>query len=152
MVMDFAKVVRVNNFIEMLHRGECMIDSKANDILYYNGKTLADFINYALQTYSNKLSISPIPHSSTLNLAYDAIIAALSHGVVIKQDLKRTIIDISTRLQSCESENGILKSENTSLIEQVKNLNTIKCRLEKELTRYQFISLKSEVIGIKCNR
>src|ERR671932_195178 len=121
MVRDFAKVVRVNNFIEMLHRGECMIDSKANDILYYNGKTLADFINYALQTYSNKLSISPIPHSSTLNLAYDAIIAALSHGVVIKQDLKRTIIDISTRLQSCESENGILKSENTSLIEQVKN-------------------------------
>ena len=137
MVRDFAKVVRVNNFIEMLHRGECMIDSKANDILYYNGKTLADFINYALQTYSNKLSISPIPHSSTLNLAYDAIIAALSHGVVIKQDLKRTIIDISTRLQSCESENGILKSENTSLIEQVKNLNTIKCSLEKELTRYQ---------------
>jgi hypothetical protein len=138
MVRDFAKVVRVNNFIEMLHRGECMIDSKANDILYYNGKTLADFINYALQTYSNKLSISPIPHSSTLNLAYDAIIAALSHGLVIKQqDLKRTIIDISTRLQSCESENGILKSENTSLIEQVKNLNTIKCSLEKELTRYQ---------------
>ena len=54
MVTDFAKVVRINNFIEMLHRGECMIDSKANDISYNNGKSLADFINDALQTYSNK--------------------------------------------------------------------------------------------------
>jgi hypothetical protein len=72
-MMDFAKMVRINNFIEMLHRGECMIDSKANDISYDNGKTLADFINYALQTYSNKLSISPIPDSNTLNLAYNAI-------------------------------------------------------------------------------
>ena len=61
-MMDFAKMVRINNFIEMLHRGECMIDSKANDISYDNVKTLADFI-----TYSNKLSI---PDSSTLNLAY----------------------------------------------------------------------------------
>jgi hypothetical protein len=43
MVTDFAKVVRINNFIEMLHRGECMIDSKANDISYNNGKSLADF-------------------------------------------------------------------------------------------------------------
>ncbi len=68
MVMDFAKIVRINNFIEMLHRGECMIDSKANDISYDNGKTLADFINYALQTYSNKLSISPMPDSTTLIL------------------------------------------------------------------------------------
>ena len=51
-MMDFAKMVRINNFIEMLHRGECMIDSKANDISYDNGKTLAEFINYALQTYS----------------------------------------------------------------------------------------------------
>ena len=39
MVMDFAKAVRINNFIQMLHRGECMIDSKANDILYDNEKT-----------------------------------------------------------------------------------------------------------------
>jgi hypothetical protein len=117
--------------------GECMIDSKANDIPYDNGKTLADFINYALQTYSNKLSISPIPDTSTLNLAYNAIIAALSHGVVIKQqDLRKTIMDIGTRLQSCESENAVLKSENTSLIQQVKNLNTIKSQLEKELSRY----------------
>ena len=138
MVMDFAKTVRINNFIEMLHRGECMIDSKANDISYDDGKTLADFINYALQTYSNKLSVSPIPDSSTLNLAYDAIIAALSHGVVIKQqDLKRTIMDIGSQLHSCESENAILKSENTSLIEQVKNLNTIKSNLERELSQYQ---------------
>jgi hypothetical protein len=60
MLMDFAKMVRINNFIEMLHRGECMIDSKANDISYDNGKTLADFIDYALQTYSNKLSISVV--------------------------------------------------------------------------------------------
>jgi hypothetical protein len=52
MVMDFAKTVRINNFIEMLHRGECMIDSNANDISYDNGKTLADFIDYALQAYS----------------------------------------------------------------------------------------------------
>ena len=138
MVMDFAKTVRINNFIEMLHRGECMIDSKANDISYDDGKTLADFINYALQTYSNKLSVSPIPDSSTLNLAYDAIIAAHSHGVVIKQrDLKRTIMDIGSQLHSCESENAILKSENTSLIEQVKNLNIVKSQLEKELSRYQ---------------
>jgi regulator of replication initiation timing len=137
-MMDFAKMVRINNFIEMLHRGECMIDSKANDIPYDNGKTLAEFINYALQTYSNKLSISPIADSSTLNLAYSAIIAALSHDVVIKQqDLRKTIRDIGTRLQSCQSENAVLKSENTSLIEQVKNLNTIKSSLEKELTRYQ---------------
>jgi hypothetical protein len=57
MVMDFAKMVRINNFIEMLHRGECMIDSKANDISDDNGKSLAEFTNYALQTYSNKLSI-----------------------------------------------------------------------------------------------
>src|ERR671939_1113848 len=113
MVMDFAKTVRINNFIEMLHRGECMIDSKANDIPYDNGKTLADFINYALQTYSNKLSVSPIPDSSTLNLAYNAIIAALSHGVVIKQQDLKTIRDIGTRLERCESENTILKSENT---------------------------------------
>ena len=49
MMMDFAKIVRINNFIEMLHRGECMIDSKANDISYDNGKSLADFINDALQ-------------------------------------------------------------------------------------------------------
>jgi hypothetical protein len=138
MVMDFAKTVRINNFIEMLHRGECMIDSKANDIPYDNGKTLADFINYALQTYSSKLSISPIPDSSTLNLAYSAIIAALSHGVVIKQqDLRKTIRDIGSRLHSCESENAVLKSENTFLIQQVKNLNTIKSSLEKELSRYQ---------------
>jgi hypothetical protein len=137
-MMDFAKMVRINNFIEMLHRGECMIDSKANDISYDNEKTLADFINYALQTYSNKLAVSPIPDSSTLNLAYNAIIVALSHGVVIKQqDLRKTIRDIGTRLQSCESENAALKSENTSLIEQVKNLNTVKSQLEKELSRYQ---------------
>jgi predicted RNase H-like nuclease (RuvC/YqgF family) len=134
-MMDFAKMVRINNFIEMLHRGECMIDSKANDIPYDNGKTLAEFINYALQTYSNKLSIAD---SSTLNLAYSAIIAALSHGVVIKQhDLRKTIMDISARLQNCQSENAVLKSENASLIQQVKNLNTIKSQLEKELRRYQ---------------
>ena len=60
MLMDFAKMVRINNFIEMLHRGEFMIDSKANDISFDNGKTLADFIDYALQTYSNKLSISVV--------------------------------------------------------------------------------------------
>src|ERR671932_1908745 len=137
-MMDFAKMVRINNFIEMLHRGECMIDSKANDISHDNGKTLADFINYALQTYSNKLSISPIPDSSTLNLAYNAIIAALSHGVVVKQqDLRKTIRDIGTRLQSYESENAVLKSENTSLIEQVKNLNIIKSNLERELSQYR---------------
>ena len=134
-MMDFAKMVRINNFIEMLHRGECMIDSKANDIPYDNGKTLAEFINYALQTYSNKLSIAD---SSTLNLAYSAIIAALSHGVVIKQhDLRKTIMDISPRLQNCQSENAVLKSESASLIQQVKNLNTIKSQLEKELRRYQ---------------
>src|SRR5919198_6627324 len=127
MMMDFAKIVRINNFIEMLHRGECMIDSKANDISYDNGKTLADFINDALQIYSNKLSISPIPDSSTLNLAYNAIIAALSHGVVTKQqDLRKTIRDVITRLQNCESENNILKSDNASLIQQVKNLTTTK--------------------------
>ena len=108
MMMDFAKIVRINNFIEMLHRGECMIDSKANDISYDNGKSLADFINDALQIYSNKLSISPIPDSSTLNLAYNAITAALSYGVVIKQqDLRKIIKDISTRLHNCESENTI---------------------------------------------
>jgi hypothetical protein len=44
--------------------GECMIDSKANDISYDNEKTLAEFINYALQIYSNKF---PIPDSATLN-------------------------------------------------------------------------------------
>jgi hypothetical protein len=138
MVTDFAKVVRINNFIEMLHRGECMIDSKANDISYNNGKSLADFINDALQTYSNKLSISPIPDSSTLNLAYNAIIAALSHGVVIKQqDLRCIIKDISTRLQNCESENAVLKSDNASLIQQVENLSTIKSQLKRELSRYQ---------------
>jgi hypothetical protein len=141
-MMDFAKMVRINNFIEMLHRGECMIDSKANDISYDNGKTLADSINGALQTYSNKLSISPVPDSSTLNLAYNAIIAALSHGVVIKQqDLRKIVRDISIRLQSCESENAVLKSENASLIQQVKNLNTIKSQLEKELSRYQHSSI-----------
>jgi hypothetical protein len=102
-MMDFAKMVRINNFIKVLHRGECMIDSKANDISYHNGKTLADFINESLQIYSNKLSISPIPDSSTLNLAYNAIIAALSHGVVTKQqDLRKVIRDISTRLQICK--------------------------------------------------
>ena len=138
MVMDFAKTVRINNFIEMLHRGECMIDSKANDIPYDNGKTLADFIDYGLQTYSNKLSISPIPDSATLNLAYNAIIAALSHGVVIKQqDLRKTIRDISTRLQNCESENIMLKSDNVSLVQQIKNLNSIKAKLEEQLSRYR---------------
>ena len=138
MVMDFAKMVRINNFIEMLHRGECMIDSKANEISYDNRKTLADFINYALQIYSNKLSVSPIPDSATLNLAYNAIIAALSHGVVIKQqDLRKTIRDISTRLQNCESENTMLKSDNASLVQQIKNLNSTKANLEEELSRYQ---------------
>jgi hypothetical protein len=138
MVMDFAKTVRINNFIEMLHRGECMIDFKANDISYDNGKTLADFIDYGLQTYSNKLSISPIPDSATLNLAYNAIIAALSHGVVIKQhDLRKTIRDISTRLQNCESENTMLKSGNASLVQKIKNLNSIKANLEEQLSRYQ---------------
>jgi hypothetical protein len=134
-MMDFAKMVRINNFIEMLHRGECMIDSKANDISYDNEKTLAEFINYALQIYSNKF---PIPDSATLNLAYNAIIAALSHGVIIKQqDLRKIIRDISTRLHNCETENTMLKSDNASLIQQVKNLNTIKAQLEKELSRYQ---------------
>jgi hypothetical protein len=138
MVMDFAKTVRINNFIEMLHRGECMIDFKANDISYDNGKSLADFIDYGLQAYSNKLSISPIPDSATLNLAYNAIIAALSHGVVIKQqDLRKTIRDISTRLQNCESENTMLKSDNASLVQQIKNLQSIKATLEEELSRYQ---------------
>ena len=122
MMMDFAKIVRINNFIEMLHRGECMIDSKANDISYDNGRSLADFINDALQIYSNKLSISPIPDSSTLNLAYTTIIAAPSNSVVTKQqDLRKTIRDVITRLQNCESENNILKSDNASLIQQVKN-------------------------------
>jgi hypothetical protein len=138
MVMDFAKTVRINNFIEMLHRGECMIDFKANEISYDNAKSLADFIDYGLQTYSNKLSISPIPDSATLNLAYNAIIAALSHGVVIKQqDLRKIIRDISTRLQTCESENTVLKSDNASLVQQIKNLNSIKANLEQELSRYQ---------------
>ena len=96
----------------MLHRGECVIDFKANDISYDNGKTLADFIDYGLQTYSNKSSVSPIPDSATLNLAYNAIFAALSHGVVIKQqDLRKTIRDI---VQNCESENTMLKSDNAS--------------------------------------
>jgi hypothetical protein len=144
-MMDFAKMVRINNFIEMLHRGECMIDSKANDISHDNGKTLADFINYALQTYSNKLSISPIPDSTTLNLAYNAIIAALSHGVVIKQqDLRKIIRDISTCLQNCENENAVLKSENVSLIQQVENLSTVKSHLERELSRYQHSGIDVE--------
>jgi hypothetical protein len=137
MVMDFAKTVRINNFIEMLHRDECMIDSKANDISYDNGRSLADFINYALQMYSNKLSISPIPDSITLNLAYSAIIAALSYGVVIKQQDLKTIRDIGSRLHSCESENTMLKSDNALLVQQIKNLNSIKTNLEKELSRYQ---------------
>ena len=67
----------------MIHSGECMIDSKANDIPYHNGKSLADFINDALQTYSNKLSISPIPRFSTFNLAYNAIHCNYSHDDVI---------------------------------------------------------------------
>ena len=138
MLMDFAKMVRINNFIEMLYRGECMIDFKANEISYDNGKSLADFINDALQIYSNKLSVSPMPDSPTLNLAYSAITAALSHGVVTKQqDLRRTIRDISIRLHNCESENTVLKSDNASLIQQVKNLTTIKANLEKELSRYR---------------
>jgi hypothetical protein len=138
MVMDFAKTVRINNFIEMLHRGECMIDSKANDIPYDNGKTLADFIDYGLQAYSNKLSVSPIPDSATLNLAYNVIIAALSHGVVIKQhDLRKTVRDIGIRLRSCESENTMLKSDNASLVQQIKNLNSIKANLEEQLSRCQ---------------
>ena len=142
-MMDLAKMIRINNFIEMLHRGECMIDSKANDIPYSNGKSLADFINDALQTYSNKLSISPIPDSSTLNLAYNAIIAAaLSHGVVTKQqDLRKIVKDINIRLQNCESENTILKSDNASLIQQIKNLNSVKSRLENELSRYQHLGV-----------
>jgi hypothetical protein len=45
-------------------------------------------------------------------------------------------MDISTQLHSCQSENTVLKSENTLLIEQVKNLNTVKSQLEKELSRY----------------
>jgi hypothetical protein len=142
-MMDLAKMIRINNFIEMLHRGECMIDSKANDISYGNGKSLADFINDALQTYSNKLSISPIPDLPTLNLAYNAIIAAaLSHGVVTKQqDLRKIVKDINIRLQNCESENTILKSDNASLIQQIKNLNSVKSRLENELSRYQHIGV-----------
>jgi len=141
-MMDLAKMIRINNFIEMLHRGECMIDSKANDIPYSNGKSLADFINDALQTYSNKLSISPIPDSSTLNLAYNAIIAALSHGVVTKQqDLRKIVKDINIRLQNCESENTILKSDNASLIQQIKNANSVKSRLENELSRYQHLGV-----------
>jgi hypothetical protein len=82
-MIDIAEMVRINNFIEMLHMGECMIDSKANDISYDNGRSLADFINGALQIYSNKLSICPIPDLPTLNLAYKAITGALSYGVVI---------------------------------------------------------------------
>jgi hypothetical protein len=49
----------------------------------------------------------------------------------------KTIRDISTRFHNCEIEKAILKSENTWLIQQVKNLNTIKSQLEKELSRYQ---------------
>jgi hypothetical protein len=47
-----------------------------------------------------------------------------------------TARDISTRIHSCETENAMLKSDNASLIQQVKNLNTIKAQLEKELSRY----------------
>ena len=126
MIMDFAKMVRINNFI----------DSKADDVSCDNGKSLADFINDALQIYSNKLSISPIPDSSTLNLAYNVIIAVLSHGVVTKQqNLGKIVRDINIRLQNCESENTILKSDNASLIQQIKNLNSIKAYLEKELNQ-----------------
>ena len=83
-----------------------------------------------------------MPDSATLNLAYNAIIAALSHGVVIKQqELRKTIVDISTHLHNCESENAVLKSENISLIRQVKNLDTIKANLEKELSPYQHSSI-----------
>ena len=83
-----------------------------------------------------------MPDSATLNLAYNAIIAALSHGVVIKQqDLRKTIVDISTHLHNCESENVVLKSENISLIRQMKNLDTIKANLEKELSPYQHSSI-----------
>jgi hypothetical protein len=66
------------------------------------------------------------------------LFAALSHGVIIKQqNLRKTISDITTLLQNCESENTILKSDNASLIQQVKNLNTTKGNLEKELSRYR---------------
>jgi hypothetical protein len=43
-----------------------MIHSKANDISYDNGKTLAHFINHALQMYLDELSVSSIPDSDTL--------------------------------------------------------------------------------------
>jgi hypothetical protein len=86
-----------------------MIDYKANHISYHNKRSLADFINNELQIYLDKLSVSPMPDSASLNLAYDAIIAALSHGTVIKQqDLRNTITDISTRLHNCEKEKTIL--------------------------------------------
>ena len=111
-----------------------MINSNANDMLYDNEKTSADFISDALQIYTNKLSISPIPDSPTLNLAYNAITTALSYGVVIKQqDLRKIIIDTNVRLQNCESENTRLKSDNESLIQQLRDLNTIKNDIEKQL-------------------
>src|SRR5919198_796573 len=111
-----------------------MINSKANDMLYDNENTSADFISDALQIYTNKLSISPIPDSPTLNLAYNAITTALSYGVVIKQqDLRKIIIDTNVRLQNCESENTRLKSDNESLIQQLRDLNTIKNDIEKQL-------------------
>jgi hypothetical protein len=50
---------------------------------------------------------------------------------------RKTIRDIGTRLQNCESENTILKSDNASLVQQIKKLNTIKANLEEQLSRYQ---------------
>jgi predicted RNase H-like nuclease (RuvC/YqgF family) len=52
----------------------------------------------------------------------------------LQEDLRKIISDTNARLHNCESENSRLKSDNVSLIQQVKNLNTIKNHLEKQLS------------------
>jgi hypothetical protein len=49
MISDIEKMTIIDNFLNMLHKGEYIIDPNAKDIPYGDKSSLADFIDQALQ-------------------------------------------------------------------------------------------------------
>src|ERR1041384_4309487 len=105
MMRDIEKMIIIDNFINMLHKREYVIDPKAKDIPYGDESTLADFIDQALQGYTNALATSLSPHPSAIISAYNAITAAYTYSVIVdKGDLRRILRETEERLKLCEED------------------------------------------------
>jgi hypothetical protein len=137
MMTDIEKMVIIDNFINMLHKGEYIIDPKARDIPYGDESTLADFIDQALQGYTNALAISLSPHPSAIIPAYNAITAANTHSVVIeKGDLRRIVRETEERLKLCEEDKARLEKDNNDLHRELINCQQLKQVLQEQLLSY----------------